>query len=189
LSHNADSTAALLSRIRAGDGSAREELAGRYLTALRRWAHGRLPHAARDLVDTDDLVQSALVRALHRLESFEPRGEGAFFAYLRKILVNRIRDETRRASRRPPHLELHEDHDAGGHSPLDELIGRQNVERYEAALERLTTSQKEAVILRIEFGFRYREIAEAIGASTPNAARLLVGRGLVHLSQMMRAEP
>ena len=45
------STASLLLRVREGSRPAREELAGRYLTLLNRWAHGRVPRAARDLMD------------------------------------------------------------------------------------------------------------------------------------------
>ena len=183
---HSESTASILLRARGGDGAARETLAGRYLTVLRRWAHGRLPRAARDLVDTDDLVQSAVARALLRLNSFEPRREGAFLAYLRQILLNQIRDHARRAKRRPQHESLSENLHAGSRSPLEEVIGREGLDRYESALDRLTEGQRQAVILRLEMGFRYREIAEAIGSPTPSAARLLVARGMAHLSRIMR---
>ena len=182
-----ESTASLLMRARGGDAPAREQLTGRYLAILTRWAHGRVPRAARDLVDTADLVQSALVRALNHLDHFEPRGEGAFLAYLRQILLNKIRDQARRARRRPEHVELDESIDApDNRSPLEEAIGREHLRAYEAALERLGDSQREAVILRIELGLRYREIAEAVGAPTANSARALVGRALVNLARSMR---
>jgi RNA polymerase sigma-70 factor (ECF subfamily) len=181
-----ESTATILLRARGGDSDARETLAGRYLTVLGRWAHGRLPRAARDLVDTDDIVQSAIVKALRRLDSFEARGEGAFLAYLRQILLNQIRDEARRAKRRPQHQELKDDLYASLRSPLEEVIGKESLERYESALDRLPENQKQAVILRLDLGFRYREIAEAIGSPTPSAARFLVARGLAHLSRIMR---
>jgi hypothetical protein len=42
------------------------------------------------------------------------------------------------------------------------------------------------VILRLEMGMRYREIAEAVDAPTANAARALVGRGMVNLAGLMR---
>jgi len=181
-----ESTASILLRARGGDGTARETLAGRYIHVLRRWAHGRLPRAARDLVDTDDIVQSAVLKALRRLDSFEPRGEGAFLAYLRQILLNNIRDQARRAKRRPQHESLNDDLRTSSRSPLEEVIGRESLDRYESALNRLTENQKQAVILRLDLGFRYREIAEAIGSPTPGAARLLVARGLAHLSRIMR---
>jgi RNA polymerase sigma-70 factor (ECF subfamily) len=183
----AESTASLLIRARAGDEPARERLTSRYLSILSRWAHGRVPIAARDLVDTDDLVQSALIRALNNLQSFELRGEGAFLAYLRQILLNKIRDQARRARRRPEHVDLNESIEASdGRSPLEEAIGSERLRDYEAALAQLSDAQREAVILRLEMGMRYREIAEAVDAPTANAARALVGRGMVNLAGLMR---
>jgi RNA polymerase sigma-70 factor (ECF subfamily) len=182
-----ESTASLLMRVRQGDAPARERLAGRYMSMLARWAHGRLPRAARDLVDTDDLVQSTLIRAFNHLDSFQPRGEGAFLAYLRQILLNQIRDESRRARRRPEHVDLDESAEINGaRSPLEETIGRERLERYEASLARLGEGQREAVILRLEMGMRYRDIAESLNVPTANAARALVGRGLVNMARMMR---
>src|SRR6185295_9700858 len=95
-----DSTAALLERLRAGDDAARERLFQRVLPVLTRWAHRRLPAHARDLAETDDLVQVALSRALGRIAEFDARGEGAFLAYLRQILMNLVRDEVRRTRSR-----------------------------------------------------------------------------------------
>jgi RNA polymerase sigma factor (sigma-70 family) len=179
------STESLLARIRGGDANARETLLARYVTGLRRWAHGRLPTAARDLVDTDDLVQSTLYRALAHVEEFDNRGEGAFFAYLRRILLNQIRDEARRAGRRPVHGGLPDDLMGSDPSPLESMIGRERLAQYEAGLARLVPTQQEAVMLRFELGLRYREIAESMGLPSANAARMLVARGVVRLSEEM----
>ena len=180
------STAVLLERARNGESVAREELAQRYLVTLRRWAHGRLPRKARGLVDTDDLVQSTLARAFRRLNEFEPRGEGAFLAYLRQILLNQIRDEARRAKRTPEQMELSDSLPAEGHSPIEDVIGSEGLAAYEAALSQLTEGQRNAVILRVELGYRYREVAEAMQLSSANGARMLVARALVHLGEILR---
>src|SRR5258708_18415789 len=100
-SHPLESTAVVLDRIRGGDAQARDRLLERYLPLLRSWAHGRLPAAARGMADTEDLVQVSLYRALNQLERFEHRHEGAFFAYLRQSVLNAVRQEIRRAVRRP----------------------------------------------------------------------------------------
>jgi len=182
-----ESTASLLIRVREGHAPAREELMGRYVTMLGRWAHGRVPRAARDLVDTDDLVQSTLIRALSHLDTFESRGEGAFLGYLRQVLLNQIRDEARRARRRPQHVDLEESVESSSSpSPLEEAIGRERLDRYETSLAKLGEAQRGAVVLRIEMGMRYRDIAEALDVPSANAARALVGRGMVHLAQLMR---
>src|SRR5688572_11599302 len=92
-----ETTAQLLAWVREGDPAACERLVTRYLPMLRRWAHGRLPGHARALADTDDLVQVTLIRALGRVREFESSREGAFLAYLRRILLNAIRGEIRRS--------------------------------------------------------------------------------------------
>jgi RNA polymerase sigma factor (sigma-70 family) len=174
--------------MRGGDAAAREALARRYLPILKRLAHGRLPHRARGLIDTDDLVQLTLVSALTHLDGFEPRRQGAFHAYLRQILVNKIRDEARRAQRSPEHEPLGDGLSAGERSPLEESIGRDRLEAYEQALLGLNEQQREAVVMRVEMGFTYQEIAEQIGSPSSNAARMLIGRALVQMAKEMRAQ-
>src|SRR5262245_8441727 len=98
---DAESTYDLLSQARAGDRRALDVLFARYTPALRRWAHGRLPSWARDIADTDDMVQEALIRTFKRLDAFEYEAEGGLHAYLRQVLLNRIREELRRSGRRP----------------------------------------------------------------------------------------
>ena len=100
----------LLERVRAGDTAALNRLMDRYLPRLSRWASGRLPQWARDLSDTDDLVQDTLIRSVANLDHFEARGEGALQAYLRGAVMNRIRDEIRRQRRTPAVEPLDSDH-------------------------------------------------------------------------------
>jgi RNA polymerase sigma-70 factor, ECF subfamily len=88
-----ESTATLLHLVRGGDGSAKERLCALYLPILRRWAAGQMPRQHRDLVDTSDLTQITLLRVLDQIDSFQPRHEGAFLAYLRSALINAIRDD------------------------------------------------------------------------------------------------
>lgn len=184
--HGLESTAFLLERVREGDAEARERLVARFLPPLRRWAHGRLPGHARSLADTDDLVQVSLLRALDHVDGFEARREGAFLAYLRRILLNAVRDEIRRSARRPTQDLEAADLPSPEPSPLERQVGRDMLEAYEAALTRLTEAQREAVIMRLEFGYGYAQVADAIGRTTPNAARMLVARALVQLAEEMR---
>ena len=182
-----ESTATLLSLLRDGDGSARDRLVARYLPLLRRWAHGRLPGYARDLNDTNDLVQITLLSALKNLEQFESRHEGALLAYLRTSLMNAIRQEIRRTTR---HGGAHEPLPEDSVWPLDaELSRRLDTDRwldYEQALARLDPEQREAVILRLEFGMGWAEIAAALDRPSADAARMLVSRALVELARELK---
>jgi len=179
----------LVRRAREGDIPAREDLVRRYLPRLRRWASGRLPLWARDFVDTDDMIQETLVRTLNRLDTFEPRGEGAFQAYVRQALQHRIADELRRAGRRPRVRELTEEDRAGGASPLEEAIGREALEAYEKALGRIDEEERAAIVARVEMGLDYAEVARCLGKPSADAARMAVSRALVRLAKEMDRGP
>lgn len=180
-----ESTATLLGRVRAGDQDAREQLVVRYLALLKRWAHGRVPLRARGLADTDDLVQTTLMRALNSVQHFEPRREGAFLAYLRTILLNQLRTALQRVDAQPLAQSLPEGLEGARPSPLEEAIGAEAIENYEAALASLTEDQRQAVVLRVELGLSFQQVAEATESPSADAARMLVARGLARLSEKM----
>ncbi|PYR74284.1 MAG: hypothetical protein DMF86_18705 [Acidobacteria bacterium] len=180
-----ESTLDLLRLAKAGDRGALERLLARSVPALRRWASGRLPRWTRDLMDTDDLVQETVLRTVNRINDFEPRHEGALLAYLRKAVMNRIRDEVGRKKRMPAQQSLDENHADRGASPLEEAIGREAVERYEAALTRLRDEDREAIITRVEMESSYDEVAQALGKPSPDAARMAVSRALLRLAREM----
>lgn len=182
------STLDLLTRVRSGDERALDCLIARYLPELTRWASGRLPRWARHAVDTDDLVQDSLVHVFQRLDTFEYRGEGALLAYLRQAVLNRIRNQIRWADRRPRAADLAADVKGQDVSPLEAVIGAESVERYEAALERLTQAEREALIGRLELGLTYPELARALGKPSADAARMTVARAMIRLGQEMRDE-
>jgi RNA polymerase sigma-70 factor (ECF subfamily) len=181
----AESTFELLARVRAGDSPALEELCARYVPRLRRWAHGRLPSWARGTQDTQDLVQDTMLRVVQQVGTFEARHEAAFQVYLRHALMNRVRDEIRRARRKPAPQPLDSDHEASEPSPLEQAIGRQALERYDAALERLKPQDREAIIARVEMGLPYADIARALGKPSAAAAHMAVSRALVRLVEEM----
>lgn len=183
--HAEETTALLLDRARGGDDAARERLAARYLPMLRRWAHGRLPSSTRDLTDTDDLVQVTLFRVLKQIGTFEYGGAGSFLAYLRSTLLNLLRNEIRRVARRGESVGLDENlADDDATSPLEQAIGRERLERYEAALETLPPRARELVIMRLEFDMTYDDIANEM-QSTPDAVRMAIKRAVESLARAL----
>ena len=181
----ADGTLHLLTDARAGDAEALDRLVARYVPGLRQWASGRLPRWARDLNDTHDLVQDTVFRVFRKLDDFEYRGEGALAAYLRQALMNRIRNEIRRARTRPASEALDSAVEDPGTSPVDAAIGAEAVEQYEAALGRLRPQERELVIARVELGRTYQEMADMLDKPSPDAARMAVARALVRLTEEM----
>ena len=181
-----ESTFSLIERARAGDEQALERLFERHLQPLRRWARGRLPKWARDLADTEDLVQDTLLKTFKRMDSFEPRRVGALQAYLRNAVLNRLRDELRRKGRQPEFTTLDSVEIEAAASPLEAAIGREKVEAYETALARLKPEEREAIIARVELGYSYEEVAMMLDKPTADAARKAAQRALVRLAEEMK---
>jgi RNA polymerase sigma factor (sigma-70 family) len=180
-----NSTMQLLARFRAGDQEALERLFERYLPVLVRWTSGRLPRWARDISDTHDLVQEATLQTFKNMEGFEHRGEGALQAYLRQAVMNRIRDQFRKLARSPSSTGLPPELPDEGTTPFEAVVGAELLDAYDAALDRLDASDREAIIARIELGLTYAELAEVTGKPTPDAARMAVARALVRLAEEM----
>jgi RNA polymerase sigma-70 factor (ECF subfamily) len=182
----AEASFQLLQRAQEGDREAIDALMARYLPRLKRWASGRLPRAARDLADTTDLVQNTLLHTFRRIETVQAGRDGGLQAYLRQAVINGIRDEMRRARRRPRIDELAPEHPHPGPSPLELAIGQQTIERYERALASLRTQEREAIVARVELGCTYAEIATMLAKPSANAARMAVERAMVRLIEQMR---
>ena len=178
-----DSTVNLLVRIRSGEERAREILLRRYVPVLRRLARGKVPIRARPLVDTDDLVQRTLFAVFKHMDTFEHRHEGAFLAYLRTVLKNKILDIARQSN--PEQAEVDGTIPDLGPSPIEMAIGRERLQAYEAALDSLTEPQRQAVMMRLEMGYTYEEIAGAIDCPSANAARMLITRALARMAVQM----
>jgi RNA polymerase sigma-70 factor (ECF subfamily) len=144
-----------------------------------------LPTYARDLGDTQDLVQEAVLHALRRLDTFESRHPGALLAYLRQAVHNRVIDEIRRVTRRPIAEELGEHHADPAPSALQQAIGAEGIATYETALERLRSGEREAIVARLELQQSYEEIAVTLDKPSADAARVAVKRAVATLIEEM----
>jgi RNA polymerase sigma-70 factor, ECF subfamily len=149
---------------------------------LRRWGRGRLPRWARTAADTIDLVQDVVASSLQRARA-NPERSVVWEAYLREAFTNRVRDEVRRAVRRPR---------AGASaalaqrdvrpSPLDAVVSTQHRERYARALASLSPRDRAVLLARMEGGLSYEEIARLTGKPTAAAALMAVRRAVARLT-------
>ena len=178
-----ESTIELVRRTRAGDPRAREELLFRYRPRLVRWVSGRLPASRRSFVDTEDLVQETLLRTVSRMDSL--REPAAFPVYVRQALNNRLLDELRRPERTSAMESMELEPEDPGPSPAQRAMGRELFQHYEAVLESLSSKERGALIGRIELGLPFSELADELGVSSPDAARMITNRALVRLSRRM----
>lgn len=141
------------------------------LPRLRRFARGLAGNAH----DADDVVQTALERALARADQFreERAGEGqGLEAWVFGIVRNAWLDEVRARQRRGQVLAPEALGEHVGESPFD---GRDQAMSVEAAMARLPEEQREVVMLVLVEGLAYKEAAAAlevpIGTLTSRLAR------------------
>lgn len=178
-------TAWLLDRVRAGDGDARRQLVRRIEPLLRRFAQGRVPAMLRHREDTADLVQQTWARVLDKLDGIEAREPGAFFAYLRTVLINALREALRREAAAP--LAVHGEHaeaslamlPAAEVDPLDWIA-------YEQSLAILAPEHRGLVLMRFEFGMSHAEIAAEVGESA-DGVRMKLQRAIARMAQAARS--
>lgn len=72
-------------------------------------------------------------------------------------------------------------------SPLEQAIGRENLERYEVALSELRQEEREAIIGRIEMGgIQLPGARRALGKPSADAARKATQRALIRLAEELR---
>ena len=180
-----ESSLVLIERAQTGDAAALNQLLDRYRPRIVRWASGRLPGYARELTDTEDLVQDALVGTFKNFQTFECRGEWALQGYLRRAVLNRVREELRRLKDRPRREEMDDNVAARQLSPLEAAMGAETFARYNAALETLTEQEREGVIARLELGCSFQEIALLVDKPTPDAARMAVTRAIARVAELM----
>lgn len=177
-----ESTRDLITRSNSGDASARDQLARRCLPILQRWARGRLPSYGRDLAETDDLVQITVARAFNNLEGFDARGQGAFLAYLRTILLSCAKDEVRRTMRARQRIVPADTLRLMGADAPDSIVELEDLEAFEELVDKLPEPKRSAVILRVEMGFDYDSIARELDCASANAARMMIQRALADLA-------
>ena len=111
------------------------------------------------------------------LEHF--RGESTLRTWLFTIARRLVLDRRRALRRRGEAIDLDEADAATEYDALDGVVADETVARLQAALAKLTPTQREVFLLRVNEGLSYKEIAE-VASTTEGAAR-------VHYHNAMRA--
>ena len=165
-----DNEAQLLERAIGGDGRAFAALVRPHLAMLHRVAARATNHGSL----AEDAVQEALMIVYQRLTSYRPGT--SLKAWMASIAVTRVKTLARAERRREKREE-----EARGPAlivgPAAHLAGKDLGARLHQALETLPLKRREAVILRLDAGLSFAEIAEATG-STEGSVRVLVHLGM-----------
>ncbi len=142
----------------AGDVNAFEQLHDRYARRLLGFlrALGVEPHAA------DDLAQRAWCRAIERLTQYG--GRGRYRSWLFTIAYRLWVDEIDRVGHQGPHSPIGAmaEQATADRSPLDTALDREQRDRVNRALRALPDPLRRTVLLRVDGGLKFRQIAEAM---------------------------
>jgi len=112
----------------------------------------------RDRGQAEDAVQDALVRAWRDLPTL--RDPDRFDAWLRRLLVNACRDESRRQRRHASNLRLLPDHDRAATDGGSGLAERDTIDR---GLRQLSTDHRAVIVHHYYLDLPLAEIADALG--------------------------
>ncbi len=136
-----------------------------------RYETDLLTLAANLLGRTDqaqDILQDVFVKFIESINDFELKG--SLKGYLATCVVNRARDYLRRArGRRAEPLKMAHAVETQRSNPLQAAITGEQQRRLSAALAELPDEQREAVLLHLQMGLKFREIAGVQGVSGKTA--------------------
>jgi RNA polymerase sigma-70 factor (ECF subfamily) len=144
----------LVSKATNGDRRALDALVERHAPRVNRLA----AQLVGDLEDARDAAQESLVKACTRLRQF--RGDAQFSTWLHRIVVNTCRDRIAHEQlRRGEPLDLADEQAEDEGDPARAALLGDTRRDLAAALARLPSKQRVAVVLRDAFGFTYEEIS------------------------------
>jgi RNA polymerase sigma-70 factor, ECF subfamily len=154
-----DSDEELLLRARAGDVEAFRMIFDRQSPGVRRF----LGDVLRDDVAADEGTQETFVRAHQRLPTIEDPAklQGWLFGIARLVSFEQLRRRRRDALPAEPPDEVAQIDQAP--SPEAVLLSAESNRILDAALARLAEERRAALLMRIDHGLGYDEIAAAMG--------------------------
>jgi RNA polymerase sigma-70 factor (ECF subfamily) len=184
-----------------GDAGARENLLVRHREKLLKMVAVRLDRAVAARLDPSDVVQEALAEAAQHLDEFLRTRPLPYYAWLRQFAWERlvklhrhhIRSKKRSVTREEAwSMPLPEDSVlrlarvvAGGASPSQALIRNELRERLRAALDDLSSHDREILVMR---NLEQLSIAEVLGM-TEGAVKVRHLRALRRLRTILGESP
>lgn len=171
----------IVQQVVGGAGSAYALLVDRY----QRPVFNLMYRYCRSDEEAADLSQDVFLRAYERLASFDCRRK--FFPWLYTLAMNRARDWQRSNSRKLKELARlrWETEPLRSRSHQEEqLLNREEVQSLYGALDTLTDTTRELVLLRFKQELPIRDLAEIFGLSE-SAVKMRMARGLNKMKSIL----
>ncbi len=164
----------LVEMTHANDRQAFDTLCQRYLPIVYNRCRALLPPEA-----AEDVTQEVFIAALRGIQNFQ--GKSSVHTWFAAIVRNKVADYYRRQQRRPVPTFLDENMLA---TPAHEWEGP---ERVQSALNRLSPSYQEIILLRFVEELPFKEIAAALDISL-EAAKSRYRRAVTAIAQELSQE-
>lgn len=197
-----EKTRVLVDRTQSGNREAREELFQRYSATVLGIVRRRLGMRLRRREQSQDILQSALLEALARLDTFQMCDEGSLVRWLARLVETTIRNRAdyHHAAGRDPDREQPIEGSAagrdGGSGPIglpasQASLTREIVRKEEQALVRgcvdgLPERYRTVIVMRDFENASWPEIVECLRLPSENAARMVHLRAVEKLGELLR---
>jgi RNA polymerase sigma-70 factor (ECF subfamily) len=181
-----------LEKLRAGDAEAFDLLVTNYTESV----FALLVRLTGDPAESADLTQETFLRALRAFGDF--RGNADIKTWLFRIAINQTRNSFRwwRSRKRDRTSSIHDPAGpsgisigdllpAGGESPEQAAIRREQNDALRTALRALKPSHREAIILCDVEGFTYEEIAYLVGVNI-GTVKSRIARGRREMRKLLK---
>jgi len=197
-------TAELIGRAKAGDQAAWSCLVSSFRPRLRRMVGIRMDRLLAARVDPSDVVQETLAEAARKLPQYQAERQLPFYPWLRELAWEQLVRLHRRhvqAQRRSvlreralspglsqeSELELAEQIAANSLSPSGQLVRQEVRQRVQAALQKLSSQDREILVMRHLEQLDVKEIA-AILRISPKAVMMRRLRAFEHLRRLLGSD-
>jgi RNA polymerase sigma factor (sigma-70 family) len=192
--------AAEIAAARRGEPRAVDSLFARNLPPLVAFIRSRTGRALAARESAVDIAQSVFREVLQDVDKIKLEGEAAFRNWLFMQATRKVLDRAKFLGRErrdiAREVELPEPGPAADAllacygtiaSPSRHAAAKEELARFEAAVQTLPENQRDAVTMSRLMGLTYPQVAEQMGSSE-SAVRGLVARGLAALSTMLDEE-
>jgi RNA polymerase sigma factor (sigma-70 family) len=189
----ADDERALVTRAKAGDLTAYDELVRRYQERI----YATVYHMTSNHEDANDLAQEAFIRAYHALKTF--KGDSSFFTWVYRIAVNKtinfLKQRSKRVQMSLNDLDINAEHDRDLVALISENTPRRNLnlaelqEKLNEAMQKLSEVHRMVVTLHDVQGLSHEEIGKIMQCNTGTVrSRLFYARQQLqaHLSDFVK---
>jgi RNA polymerase sigma-70 factor (ECF subfamily) len=199
MSDDIKTTLTLVQRAKTGENQALNLLLDRYMNRVLRIVRMRLGKHLRQKMESMDVVQEVMIRAIKDFDHFELQNEGAFLRWLSALIQNQISDlaDFHSAEKRNQNKEASSgkksdsDRSILSQLPADSIYRpsvqfqlKQDVLELETALDQLSADQREIIIMRQYEELSFKDIGQTLTLSE-DAARMQYTRALGKLTDLM----